>query len=57
MFSNWKTSLTGILALFTVAWNSWQTKTIDWANLQTALIGVGLLAAKDWNVTGGTKGQ
>lgn len=55
MLTNWKTTIPGILALLSVLWNSWQTKTIDWANLQTALVGLGLLAAKDWNVTGGTK--
>jgi len=37
--------------------HAWQTKDINWVDLQNALIGVGLLAAKDWNVTGGTKGQ
>ncbi len=55
MLTNWKTTIPGILALLSVLWNSWQTKTIDWANLQTALVGLGLIAAKDWNVTGGTK--
>lgn len=57
MFANWKTSLPGILALMTVAWNSWQSKTIDWNSLQTALVGIGLIGAKDWNVTGGNKPQ
>lgn len=57
MLTNWKTTIPGIIALVTVVWNSWQTKTVDWANLQTALVGLGLVAAKDWNVTGGTKEQ
>ena len=57
MLTNWKTTFPGVVALLTVAWNSWQTKTIDWQNLQTALVGLGLVAAKDWNVTGGTKSQ
>jgi hypothetical protein len=51
-FANWKTSLPGLLALATVIWNAWQTKTISWEDLQTALIGVGLIAAKDFNVLG-----
>jgi len=50
--NNWKTTLPGLLALATVAWNTWQTKTVSWVDLQAALVGVGLVAAKDWNVTG-----
>jgi hypothetical protein len=57
MLLNWKTSLPGILALLTVAWNAWQTKTISWIDLQEALIGVGLVAAKDWDVRGGNREQ
>lgn len=57
MLTNWKTSIPGVFALLTVLWHAWQTKTIDWESLQTALVGVGLLAAKDWNVTGGSKTQ
>jgi len=33
----------------------WQTKTIDTTTLQQALIGAGLIAAKDFNVTGDSK--
>ena len=57
MLTNWKTTLPGILALLGVLWHSWQTKTLNWEDLQTALVGVGLIGAKDFNVTGGTKGQ
>ena len=57
MLTNWKTTIPGVIALVTVVWNSWQTKTVDWSSLQTALVGLGLVAAKDWNVTGGTKSQ
>ena len=57
MLTNWKTTIPGIIALITVVWNTWQSKTLDWANLQNALIGLGLVAAKDWNVTGGSKPQ
>ena len=49
------TSISGILALASVLWHAWQTKTLNWDDLQTALVGLGLVAAKDWNVTGGTK--
>ena len=52
LLANWKTSLPGFLALATVAWNAWQTKTVSWIDLQAALVGVGLIAAKDWNVQG-----
>jgi len=49
------TTISGVLALATVLWHAWQTKTVNWEDLQSALVGLGLLAAKDWNVTGGTK--
>mgnify|MGYP003351381140 CR=1 FL=1 len=52
MLKNWKTTLPGLLALGSVLWNAWQTKTLQWEDLQTALVGVGLVAAKDFNVTG-----
>lgn len=57
MMMNWKTSFPGFLALLTVAWNAWQTKTVNWLDLQAALIGVGLIAAKDWDVKGGSREQ
>ena len=55
MLHNPYTSISGILALASVLWQAWQTKTVNWDDLQTALVGLGLVAAKDWNVTGGTK--
>ena len=55
MLHNPYTSISGILALASVLWHAWQTKTVNWEDLQSALVGLGLLAAKDWNVTGGTK--
>lgn len=57
MMTNWMTTVPGILALLSVLWNAWQTKTINFADLQGALIGIGLIAAKDWNVTGGDRRQ
>ena len=50
--TNWKTTIPGIVALASVIWNSWQTKTLSWPDLQTALVGLGLVGAKDFNVTG-----
>ena len=57
MLANWKTTVPGLIALAVVAFNAWQTKTLNWADLQQALIGLGLVAAKDFNVTGGTREQ
>lgn len=55
MLSNWMTTIPGILALATVLWNAWQTKSVNWQDLQEALVAIGLIAAKDWNVTGGNR--
>lgn len=55
MLQNWMTTIPGVLALVTVLWNAWTTKTINWVDLQTALVGIGLIGAKDFNVTGGTR--
>ena len=57
MMTNWMTTVPGILTLLGVMWNAWQTKTINIQEFQAALIGIGLIAAKDWNVTGGTRDQ
>lgn len=57
MLTNYLTTIPGILALLTVLWNAWQTKTVNWEDLQGALVAIGLIAAKDWNVTGGTRGE
>lgn len=55
IFKNWKTTIPGIITLVGVLFNAWQTKTVDWSSLQAALIAVGLIGAKDFNVTGGTQ--
>lgn len=52
MMNNPMTTISGVLAIVTVLWNTWQTKTLNWPDLQTALVGLGLVAAKDFNVTG-----
>lgn len=57
MMTNWMTTIPGVFTLLGVLWNAWQTKTINVADLQGALIGIGLIAAKDWNVTGGDRQQ
>ena len=57
MLTNWMTTIPGILLLARVAWDAWTTKTINWSDLQNALIAIGLVAAKDFNVTGGSKTQ
>ncbi|NDB69516.1 MAG: hypothetical protein EB015_16230 [Methylocystaceae bacterium] len=53
--ANWLTTVPGVVTLLIVFWNAWQTKTIDLETLRTALVGVGLVAAKDFNVTGISK--
>lgn len=57
MITNWMTTVPGVLTLAMVLWNAWQTKTVNWGDLQAALIGIGLVAAKDFSVTGGTRQQ
>ena len=55
MLTNWMTTVPGVLTLIVTLIQIWQTKTVDWAELQRALLGVGLIAAKDFNFTGGTR--
>ena len=55
MLKNWMTTIPGIFTLGAVIWNIYQTKTIDIETLRQALIGIGLIAAKDFNVVGGTR--
>ena len=57
MMTNLRTTIPGVLALLAVAWNAWQTKTVNIDDIIGALVGIGLVQAKDWNVTGGTKHQ
>ena len=53
MIKNWRTTIPGIITLIGVLFNAWQTKTLDWTSLQGALVAIGLIGAKDFNVTGG----
>ena len=55
MLANWMTTIPGILTLLSVLFHAWQTKDVNWSDLQNALVALGLVAAKDWNVTGGSK--
>lgn len=55
MLKSWMTTIPGLVNLGIVVWHIWQTKTIDATTLQQALIGAGLVAAKDFNVTGDGK--
>jgi len=57
MLTNWMTTIPGVLALLSVLWDAYQTKSVNWADLQTALVGIGLIAAKDWDVVGGARQQ
>jgi len=55
MLTNWMTTIPGVLLLLRTLWDAWTTKTVNWSELQDALIALGLIAAKDWNVTGGSR--
>lgn len=57
MMTNWMTTVPGIVSLLVALWNMYQTKTIDVEILRQALVGIGLIAAKDFNVVGGTRQQ
>lgn len=57
LFTNWKTSSAGIGALIMVAFKFYTTHQIGAEDITAVLVGFGLLAAKDLNVTGGTKEQ
>lgn len=52
VLANWMTTVPGIVTLVVAIWNMWQTKTIDVELLRQALVGVGLIVAKDFNVVG-----
>lgn len=57
MLTNWMTTVPGVLLLLRTLWEAWTTKNINWAELQDGLIAIGLISAKDWNVTGGSRTQ
>lgn len=49
--ASWKTTITGLILLSSVLWDAYQSKTLSWPDLQNALVALGLLAAKDFNVS------
>ena len=55
ILTNWQTSLPGIALLVQAIYEMIVTKTIDVDLIMRGLAGLGLVAAKDWNVTGGSK--
>lgn len=55
MMKNWMTTIPGILALLNVAWKFYQTRTLDNNDISAVLVAFGLVGAKDFNVTGGSK--
>lgn len=58
LFKNWKTTLAGLISVVTVIGSSLGFLQHDQATMITALAAsFGLMAAKDGNVTGGTKQQ
>lgn len=52
IMANFLTTVPGVIQLLIVLWNAWQTKTVDAETLRQALIGVGFIFAKDFNITG-----
>ena len=55
---NWKTTLAGVAAILSVITKVVTTGGIDWQTDAPAIMaGIGLIAAKDSNVTGGTTRQ
>ncbi len=57
MLTSWMTTIPGVIQLLIVLWTAWQTKTVDAETLRQALVGIGFIAAKDFNITGGTRSQ
>ena len=55
VIGNWMTTVPGVVQLLIVLWNIWQTKNVNIEDLREALVGVGFILAKDFNVTGGTR--
>jgi len=55
MLKNYMTTIPGLLLLGRALWEAWTTKTLNWSDIQDALMALGLIAAKDWNVTGGDR--
>ncbi len=53
LLKNWKTTLTGVVAIASVVAATWMPQYADHvAQLTGVLVGLGLIAAKDGNQTG-----
>ena len=57
MMNNWKTTLAGIASLVTVAFSFVNNGNVSGTDIAAITAALGLLFAKDHNVTGGTKQQ
>lgn len=55
MLNNWKTTITGILTILTAVWTMICNGAADTGSVSAIVAGLGLIFAKDSNVTGGTK--
>lgn len=55
--TNWKTTGTGILGIVGIIWKIVTTKTMGPEDITGIMTSVGLILAKDSNVTGGTVQQ
>lgn len=55
LLKNWMTTVPGILALLNVAWKFYQTKSVSNEDITAVLVAFGLIGAKDYNITGGSK--
>jgi hypothetical protein len=55
IMKNWKTTLAGVAAILSVITKIVTTGAIDWqTDAPAVMVGIGLIVAKDANVTGGT---
>lgn len=54
---NWKTTGTGIGAIATAVISMWTTKSVSPDSIMAIFAGLGLIFAKDGNVTGGSVKQ
>jgi len=57
MTKNWQTSFAGILSILMAGMNVYSKKTAGPEDVAAITAGIGLIAAKDSNVTGGTVTQ
>lgn len=51
---NWKTTVTGVLGLLTLIWKCFTAGAVAPEDFAAGSVAIGLILAKDSNVTGGT---